>query len=340
MVRFRVAVVVGALLCVTPAAALESELVPGTTLALRQGKKGERLVVVAKASIAAPLPGGLDDPRLTGARIDIGNPTTQEWARLEAPAAGWSVNQLGTLFRFENPSPKVRGDEPLRVVIRHGKGLKVVSRVIGLTLDEPTQRSLAVVVTSGDRRYCLFFGGKVHHDEPGRFVARAAPVPASCPTPAETPTPTTSTTSSTRPRPGRPTTTSTTSTTATSAPVGLPGSSTTSATTRASTSSSTTGLASTSSTSLLATTSTSSAPPPPPTTSTTSTTSPPSTTSTTQPPASGDPCDDLDIPSGQRPRQGECRVWFPGRSPGHQPPPGDCDELEDNVPDGACLVRG
>ena len=213
MVRFRLAALVGLLVCVSTAAALQDELLPGTTLALRQGKKGERLVVVAKASVAAPLPGGRDDPRLTGARVDIGNPATQEWAHLDAPATGWSVNELGTLFRFENPSPKERRDQPLRVVIRHGKGMKVVSRAIGLTLDEPSQRSLAVVVTSGDRRYCLFFGGKVRHDEPGRFVARAAPVPASCPTPAATPTPTSSTTSSTRPRPGRSTSSSSASAT-------------------------------------------------------------------------------------------------------------------------------
>jgi hypothetical protein len=328
MVRFRVAAVVALLVCASSAVALQDELLPGTTLALRQGKrKGERLVIVSKSSVPAPLPGGADDPRLTGARVDIGNPTTQEWARLEAPATGWSVNELGTLFRFENPSPKDRLDEPVRVVIRHGKGLKVVSHAIGLTLDEPAQRSLAVVVTSGDRRYCLFFGGKVRHDEPGRFVARAAPVPASCPTPSATPTPTTSTTSSTRPRPGRSTTTSTTSTTATSAPSGLPGSSTTSTTTGASTSSSTTTPGPTSSST-----------PPPPTTSTSSTQPPPPTSTTTLAPV--DPCDGLDIPSGQRPRPGECRVWFPGRPPGQQPPAGDCDDLEGNVPEGACLVRG
>lgn len=322
MVRFRVVVVVGLLVCASTVAALDDELLPGTKLALRQRKKGERLAVVAKASIAAPLPGGLDDPRLTGARVDIGNPATKEWARLDAPAAGWSVNQLGTLFRFENASPKDRLDEPLRVIIRHGKGLKVVSRAIGLTLDEPAQRSLAIVVTSGDRRYCLLFGGKVRHDEPGRFVARAAPVPATCPTPAEAATPTSSTTSSTRPRPGRPSTTSTTSTTA---PLGLPSSSTTSATAAASTSTSTTKNASIPSAS---------------STSSTSSTRPASTTSTTRPADAGDPCDDLDIPSGHRPGQGECRVWFPGRPPGQQPPPGDCDELEGSVPDGACLVRG
>jgi hypothetical protein len=308
----RVAVLVGLLVRVNSAAAVEDELLPGTTLALRQGRKAERLVVVARAAISAPLPGGTDDPRFTGARVDIGNPETHEWARLDAPAAGWSLNHLGTLFRFRNHSPKERLDEPLQVVIRHGRRVKVASRAIGITLDEPAQQSLAVVITSGTRRYCLLFGGKVRRDEPGHFVAHAAPVPSSCPVPSENPTQTTSTTTTTRPKPGVSTTSTTTSTTA----PGLPTSSSSTSTPPASSS----------------TSSTASLP---------STTSPPSsTTSTTQPPDDGDPCEDLEIPSGKRPPPGLCRIWFPGTSSGHQPPPGDCGELAANVPDGACLIRG
>src|SRR5262245_14254378 len=207
----RVAVLLGLLVRIDSAAALDDELLSGTTLALRQGKKAERLVVVARGAIPAPLPGGTDDPRFAGARVDIGNPASYEWAHLNAPAAGWSVNHLGTLFRFRNTSPTDRLDEPLSVVIRHGRRVKVASRAIGITLDEPTQQNLAVVITSGTRRYCLLFGGKVRRDEPGHFVAHAAPVPSSCPTPSETPTPTTSTT--TRPKPGASTTSTTTSTT-------------------------------------------------------------------------------------------------------------------------------
>ena len=282
MVRLRVVALLALLASARPAAALEDELLPGTTLALRQGRKAERLLIIARASIPAPIPGGTDDPRLTGARVEIGNPSTREWARLDAPAAGWSLNDVGTLFRFRNTSPKDRRDEPLAVVIRHGKRIKIVGHALGLTLDEPAQRRLAVVLTSGSRRYCLLFGGKLRRDEPGRFVAHAAPVPDACleaKLPAQT--------------------TSTTTTTTTTIP-GLPGGSSTS------------------------TTSTMKA-------------LPPTTTSTTLP---ADPCDDLDIPGGHRPPPGQCRIWFPGRSPGHQPPAGDCDELAADVPEGACLVRG
>jgi hypothetical protein len=279
MVRLRVAALVALLACATSAAGVEDELLAGTTLALRQGRKGERLLIVATASVPAPIPGGTDDPRLTGARVDIGNPITQEWARLDAPAAGWSVNAVGTLFRFRNGAPKVRRDEPLTVVIRHRKRIKIVGRALGITLDEPAQQRLAVILTSGSRRYCLVFGGTLRRDEPGHFVAHAAPAPEGC-LAAELPAETTSTT------------TSTTTTV-------LPGASTT--------------------------------------TSTTTKALPPTTTSTTLP---ADPCDNLDIPGGHRPPHGQCRIWYPGRSPGQQPPSGDCDELSADLPEGACLVRG
>jgi hypothetical protein len=279
MVRLRVAALVALLVCARPAAGLEDELLPGTTLALRQGRKGDRVLIVAAASVSAPIPGGTDDPRLTGARVDIGTPITREWARLDAPAAGWSVNAVGTLFRFRNASPKDRRDEPLTVVIRHGKRIKIVGRALGITLDEPAQQRLAVILTSGSRRYCLVFGGTLRRDEPGRFVAHAAPVPDGC-LAAELPAQTTSTTTTTIPR--------------------IPGGSTTSTTT-------------------------------------TTKVLPPTTTSTT---LRADPCDGLDVPSGHRPPHGQCRIWYPGRSPGHQPPPGDCHELAGAVPDGACLVRG
>ena len=47
-----------------------------------------------------------------------------------------------------------------------------------------------------------------------------------------------------------------------------------------------------------------------------------------------------DIPEGQRPSPGPCRVWYPDRPPGHQPPPGPCETLQYQVPPGAFLVQG
>ena len=53
------------------------------------------------------------------------------------------------------------------------------------------------------------------------------------------------------------------------------------------------------------------------------------------------PADEVyDIPPGQMPPPGSCRVWRPGTPPGQQLPPGDCDELREAVPpDGWLLYR-
>jgi hypothetical protein len=47
----------------------------------------------------------------------------------------------------------------------------------------------------------------------------------------------------------------------------------------------------------------------------------------------------LNIPKGHYPAPGECRIWYPDRSPGQQPPPGKCELLRRTVPPGAWLIR-
>lgn len=46
----------------------------------------------------------------------------------------------------------------------------------------------------------------------------------------------------------------------------------------------------------------------------------------------------LDIPKGQYPPPGECRIWNPNRPAGQQPPPGKCQQLGSQVPPGAWLI--
>lgn len=43
----------------------------------------------------------------------------------------------------------------------------------------------------------------------------------------------------------------------------------------------------------------------------------------------------LDIPPGHYPPRGECRLWYPERPAGRQPPPGKCGQ----APPGAWLIR-
>src|SRR2546422_509158 len=80
------------------------------------------------------------------------------------------------------------------------------------TLNEATQGTLDVVLTSGTIRYCAAFGpGSVKRDQPGRFIAHKAPAPGSCPGPPPTTstTSTTSTSTTSTSVPGPTTTTST-----------------------------------------------------------------------------------------------------------------------------------
>ena len=204
------------------AARAETQLLAGKRLAILQAPARERLVLVSRDALVAPLPGGSEDPTLLGATLDIGNPRTGEWVRFTIPATGWTLNALGTVFRYEGGKPHVVPGSVRELVIRHGKRLKVSASAAGLTLNEAKQGGLAVELTTGSRRYCMMFGGSsVKRDEPRRFAARNAPAPSSCPVyPVVTSTTSTSTslprasttTSTTRPAQQVSTSTSTSST--------------------------------------------------------------------------------------------------------------------------------
>jgi len=96
------------------------------------------------------------------------------------PAAGWSERPAGT-FRYRD-SHLAMG--PVKVaILRAGRSSKITARGagIGFPLDEPSQQSLGVVITSGGQRYCTLFGGAIRTNQAGRFIAVRAPAPNTCP---------------------------------------------------------------------------------------------------------------------------------------------------------------
>jgi len=123
----------------------QTDLLAGKRLLLRRTAKKERLVVVSRDRLMAPIPGGADDPTIRGAVLDLGNPSTGEWVRFSIPAAGWTLNALGTVFRYQGGRPRAVGAVQA-LVIRHQKRLKIRGTAIGLGLDEPAQGGLAVVL--------------------------------------------------------------------------------------------------------------------------------------------------------------------------------------------------
>lgn len=55
-------------------------------------------------------------------------------------------------------------------------------------------------------------------------------------------------------------------------------------------------------------------------------------------PPAGSSCSNLQIPKGQLPPPGECKIWDPRLPAGQQGPPGNCAVLRQNMPPGTCLI--
>jgi outer membrane protein assembly factor BamB len=130
--------------------------------------------------------GGLGDPTVSGATLEILNPNTGESASVALPASQWATRgSRGFVYRDAS-----RAAGPCRSVsLRAGRklGASCFGQRIGFTLDEPAQDVLVVRLSIGPAQYCMSFGGNVSEDSTssgsprGFFKARDAGVPASCP---------------------------------------------------------------------------------------------------------------------------------------------------------------
>ena len=229
----------------------------GTKLLLRATATKQHLLFMGKqAGLALPL----GDPRAVGATLEISNGNgSGETAQIPLPAAGWSVNGASSVYKFASRGA-LSGLSAVKVAhVGSNKQVKIEAKSTGITLNEPSQGVIVVVLSIGNDRYCARFASPTR-DSVGKFVARKQPV-APCPVPQ-----TTTTTNST--------TTTTASTTTTAAPTTTTGTAATTTSTTTSTTATTAGPTTTTST-----TATTAAP----TTSTTQVTTTSTTTTTNGP---------------------------------------------------------
>jgi hypothetical protein len=135
-------------------------------------------------------PGSASDPTLVGDTLELSNPATSESVAISLPPRNWLGLgvPIGTLgYRC---SDRAQAAGPCRrVEIRQDSRLlpSCDGSLLGFTLDEPSQGSLVVRLTTGDLTTCTRFGGTVAHDTPvtgntrGLFQAKNAPAVANCP---------------------------------------------------------------------------------------------------------------------------------------------------------------
>src|SRR3989442_5056512 len=185
-------------------------------LSLKSSPVRQKLRLVARVP---PVRSPSADPMRVGAILEIVNPISGEAATFDLPPAGWSTLAATGFYRFVNPAAPAGISSVRFAVIRSGSSIQVVARATGITLDEPAQGTLGVILTVGSDRYCSTCNAP-SRDEPGRFVANRCAVPVACVRPASSSTGSSSTTTSTTSTSRVPTTTSTTSASGTTTTTG------------------------------------------------------------------------------------------------------------------------
>jgi hypothetical protein len=123
--------------------------------------------------------GTVDDPSVTGGRLRISTKAGDAFdLDTILPASAWR-----TIGKPEAPRGyRYVTDGPIRsVTIKSGGVMRIVGSGPDLALSLAGDPSpVAVEVTIGARRYCMWFGGDATFRPGRRFVARTAPAPAQC----------------------------------------------------------------------------------------------------------------------------------------------------------------
>jgi hypothetical protein len=149
---------------------------------------------------------GVEDPRVSGATIELVNPTPgfEQSVSFTLPPAAWLA--IGNPVQGYKYKDSLLVNGPVKTAqIRNGKQLKFTAKgaTMAYGMGGFPQTEIGVVITIGSTRFCTTFGGIVTKDDGLKFSAKLAPAPGACPSIA----PTTTTSSTT------PTTTSSSSST-------------------------------------------------------------------------------------------------------------------------------
>jgi ABC-2 type transport system ATP-binding protein len=157
-------------------------LVPGRKLVMSDQSGRQTLTFTAKSPSIVPG----DDPRVGGATLTVVAADSGESATIDLPASLWTANASGTVFTFKHPGAP-NPPSAVKVAKLKSGSLTVKARSTGISLDEPSQAGVGLVLATATTRHCALFGGDVRRNAPGRFQAKNAPAPASCPGGAATP---------------------------------------------------------------------------------------------------------------------------------------------------------
>jgi hypothetical protein len=149
----------------------------------------KRIVAVAKDSSLSlgSGNGSADDPVLNGGSLRVltadgcGGPCDDTYT---LPSTGWSyIGQAGDNkgYRFSDTAGPIRA-----IVVRAGRRIRVVGRATSAPLGHELAadpQPVDVVLSAGTvpRSWCMEYGGDTSFAANARFIARNAPVPASCP---------------------------------------------------------------------------------------------------------------------------------------------------------------
>jgi hypothetical protein len=157
-----------------PAGASLDRPMLGGKLVLRRRRSGKEVVrFTARTADMEPR-----DPRRTGAVLDLFSASDDSIAHLVMPPEGWRASRNGRVFRFVNPSaPNVLSPVAFAVLDSRHNRIKVVSRTIGLALNE-AQRALGVRVELDSSRICYVYAGQaLRRDTVDHVVAKGNTLP-------------------------------------------------------------------------------------------------------------------------------------------------------------------